>query len=64
VKLARRRRAVVQMIARGVSRKEIAIELGIKKSTVDRHVYLAMTQNGANSVAHLVAEAMRAGLIE
>lgn len=46
VRLTTRQSACISLVARGMSSKEIARELGISPSTVDNHVATAMRQFG------------------
>jgi DNA-binding NarL/FixJ family response regulator len=62
--LTPRQREVLQLIAEGLSTKEIAKWLGISAKTVDAHRSQLMKRLGIHDVAHLVRYAIRNHLIE
>jgi DNA-binding NarL/FixJ family response regulator len=62
--LTGREREVLQWVARGLSNKQIAAELGITERTVKFHVSLIMQKLDAANRAESVQKALTAGLIE
>lgn len=61
--LTPRQREVLQLIAEGMSNKEIAFQLGLSSSTVDTHRSELMRRLDVHDVAGLVRAALSAGLI-
>ena len=61
--LTARQRRVLKMVALGWTSKRIARELGLSRRTVDTHRANIMKRLGVNSVAEMVGEALRRGLI-
>jgi DNA-binding NarL/FixJ family response regulator len=61
--LTRRELEVLQLIADGLSNKEIATRLCLSTETVKSHVCALFSKLGANSRAHAVAIALRQGLL-
>ena len=55
---------VLRLVARGRTAKQIAPLLGMTTSTVQHHLNHIRAKLGAKNNAHLVALALRAGLIE
>jgi DNA-binding NarL/FixJ family response regulator len=62
--LTARERQVLQLIADGLSTKEIAVQLGISDKTADSHRSNLMEKLGIHKVPGLVRFAIREGLIE
>jgi DNA-binding NarL/FixJ family response regulator len=62
--LSSREREVLQLIAEGLSAKEIAADLGISTKTVEAHRTSVMRKLGARKATELVRYALRHGLIE
>ncbi len=62
--LSGREREVLQLIAEGLSAKEIAVDLGISPKTVEAHRTSVMRKLGARKATELVRYALRHGLIE
>lgn len=62
--LTERERQTLNMIIAGRSNKEIAAGLGISIKTVDKHRTSLMQKLEVNSVAQLVARALKDGLID
>ena len=62
--LTDRERQTLNCIVRGQSNKEIAATLGISIKTVDKHRTSLMQKLGVNSVAQLLARAVKDGLID
>ena len=62
--LTDREREVLQLIAEGLSSKEIASQLGVSLKTVDSHRSNLMEKLDIHKVAGLVKFAVRAGLVE
>ena len=63
VTLSERERQVLQCIARGLSSKQCAQELGIAPRTIERHVENLRNKLNARNKPHLVAKAMAGGHI-
>jgi LuxR family transcriptional regulator of spore coat protein len=61
VALSEREREVLQCIARGLSSKQSALQLGIAPRTVERHVENLRNKLHAKNKPHLVAKALSAG---
>ena len=61
--LSPRQREILQLIAEGLSSKEIGFRLKISSKTVDTHRAQIMERLGIHNVQGLVRAAMRAGLI-
>jgi len=62
--LTGRERQTLNMIVRGLSNKEISADLGISAKTVEKHRMSLMQKLGVNSVAQLLARAVKDGLID
>jgi len=62
--LTDREREVLQLIAEGLSSKEIAVMLGVSLKTVDSHRSNLMEKLDIHKVSGLVRFAIRAGLVE
>jgi two-component system response regulator NreC len=62
--LTDREREVLTWLARGLSSREVATELGISVRTVETHRANLMAKLGVKSVAMLIQTAIREGLIE
>ena len=63
VTLSEREREVLECIARGLSSKQCAQQLGIAPRTVERHVENLRNKLHARNKPHLVAKALAAGHI-
>ena len=61
--LSQRELEVLDSIARGLSSKQCALELGIAPRTVERHVENLRNKLHARNKPHLVAKALSGGLI-
>ena len=61
--LTARQREVLQLIAEGLSTKEIAKELGISLKTAQTHRANVMDRVGVHKVSSLVRLAIREGLV-
>ena len=61
--LTERERAVLQMIAEGMSNKEMASRFSIAPKTVEHHRAQVMQKLGLHSVATLTRYAVRQGLV-
>ena len=61
VTLSEREREVLQCIARGLSSKQCAQQLGISPRTVERHVENLRNKLNAKNKPHLVAKALAGG---
>ena len=59
-----RQRSIARLIARGLSNREIAHELGLSVKTVGSHRTELMARLGVHEVAGVVRYAMRTGLID
>jgi len=62
--LTDREREVLQLIAEGLSSKEIAVQLGVSLKTVDSHRSNLMEKLDIHKVSGLVRFAIRSGLVE
>jgi DNA-binding NarL/FixJ family response regulator len=60
--LSPREREVLQLIAEGLTSKEVAVRLGVAVSTIETHRKQIMAKLGLRSVAELTKFAIRAGL--
>jgi LuxR family transcriptional regulator of spore coat protein len=63
VTLSEREREVLVCIARGLSSKQCALQLGIAPRTVERHVENLRNKLNARNKPHLVAKALAGGHI-
>jgi PAS domain S-box-containing protein len=63
-RLSPREREITRLLSRGFSGEKIAQELFLSPETVRTHIRNAMEHVGARTRAHLVAVALREGLIE
>jgi len=63
VRMSDREREVLDSVARGLSSKQCAQELGIAPRTVERHIENLRTKLNARNKPHLVAKALFGGLI-
>jgi two-component system, NarL family, response regulator len=61
--LSARERQVLQLIAKGKSNKEIAVELGITPATVKCHVSVILTRLDASDRTQAVVTALQRGLV-
>ncbi len=61
--LSSREREVLQLVAEGLSSKEIANDLGLSTRTVESHRHKLMEKIGVNKVSGLVRFAIREGLV-
>lgn len=61
--LTRRQTDVLRLIARGLTMKEIAAEMGISTRTAESHKYEMMAIMGVETTAELVQYAMKLGLV-
>lgn len=62
--LSAREREIIQMLAEGLSTKEVASQLGISVATAATHRTNIMKKIGAHSVAELVLYAIRNGIVQ
>lgn len=62
--LTGRQIAILTMMARGLSSKEIGFDLGLSSKTVDAHRARIMDRLGINDVASLTLYAVRKGLVK
>jgi DNA-binding NarL/FixJ family response regulator len=62
--LSLRQREVLQLLAKGLSAKEIAAKLDISPRTVEFHKYQMMETLGAKSSAELIRFAIRHGIAD
>lgn len=61
--LTPRERDVFELLARGLSNRLAAVELGISPRTVEIHRGRVMKKMQAESLSHLVRMAMQAGML-
>lgn len=61
--LTDRETEVLRLVAAGMSAKETARELDIAPRTVERHLYHVRLKTRTSNRSHLVAHALREGLI-
>ncbi len=64
VRLTPRQRDVARLVARGLTNREIAHELGLSVKTVESHRMELMLRLGVHEVAGIVRYAVRTGLID
>ena len=62
-RLTHRETEVLELAARGLTSKEIALRIGIAPRTVERHIENARLRMGARNRAHLISKAARAGIL-
>ncbi len=62
-RLTSRQREVLQLVAEGLSTKEIAVRMNVSAKTVDAHRADIMARLGIHGVAGLVRYAIRVGLV-
>ena len=58
-----REREVLRLAANGYTSKEIARQIAIAHRTVERHIENARLKLGARNRAHLISNALKAGLL-
>ncbi len=63
-KLNPRQIEVMQMLADGMTTKEIAIKLHLSERTIQCHRYMALSYADCRSMPHLIAYCFRNGLIK
>lgn len=61
--LTPRRRQILEMIAQGLTMKEIGVRLGIATRTVEKHKYLLMRTLGVSTTASLIRYAIRTNVV-
>lgn len=61
--LTAREAEVVRLLAKGLSAKQIAAELSIAPRTVEHHVDNARLKTNSRNRVHMIAQAIRQGLI-
>jgi DNA-binding NarL/FixJ family response regulator len=64
VALTSRELEVVQLLARGLSAKEVAVELVIAPKTVERYIDQARLKTRTRNRVHLVSHAIQRGMME
>lgn len=62
-RLSRRETEILKMIAEGLSDKEIAARLGIRRRTVSNHVSVILVKLNAANRAEAVRQGLRLGLM-
>lgn len=62
--LTRRELEILEYVTRGLSAKEVARHINISPRTVDRHVECARLKLRARNRTHMVACAVKAGLLQ
>ncbi len=63
VRLTRRQREVLRLVAEGSTMKQVAAALQVSRRTAEYHKYQVMQVLGARSTAELVQHAIRLGLV-
>lgn len=63
IHLTPREREILQWVGAGKTSFEIGIILSISSATVEKHIRSTMQKIGANNRPHVIAEAMRIGLL-
>jgi DNA-binding NarL/FixJ family response regulator len=63
LRLTKREREVLELLAQGCVQKEIAVELSISPKTVGTHIQQLLIKLGVHSRAEVVARAFRVGLV-
>jgi DNA-binding CsgD family transcriptional regulator len=56
--------AIIRALADGLQSKAIAVDLGCSRATVEFHIRRLFIKFNAQSRAHLVIKALRAGLLK
>lgn len=64
ISLTKRERQILNMIVKGKANKEISADLGISIKTVESHRTSLMAKLGVNSLAQLMAKAVKEGMID
>jgi LuxR family transcriptional regulator, transcriptional regulator of spore coat protein len=62
--LSAREREILELVARGLSAKEVAGEIGIAPRTVDRHIENIRLKMRARNRVHMVTQAVRGGQLQ
>ena len=62
--LSERQREILQMIADGLSTKQVARELGMTQKTVHNHLNAIYRRLDTQSLTHAVLSAVRLGIID
>lgn len=62
--LTRRESEVLELVANGLSAKEVAHEIGIAPRTVERHIENVRMKMRARNRAHMVAQAVISGVLD
>lgn len=61
--LTRRESEVLELVANGLSAKEVAYEIGIAPRTVERHIENVRMKMRARNRAHMIAQAVATGVL-
>jgi LuxR family transcriptional regulator of spore coat protein len=61
--LTRRESEVLELVANGLSAKEVAYKIGIAPRTVERHIENVRMKMRARNRAHMVAQAVLTGVL-
>lgn len=61
--LTAREREVLELVVKGLSAKEIAIELSIAPRTVECHIEHLRSKTNSRNRAQMAAEAVRSGVV-
>lgn len=64
MELTKQQQKIAEQIANGLSVAETGQILGISPNTVEAHLKLARSKNGAKNITHLIAMAFRNKLIK
>lgn len=62
--LTEREREILELVAEGLSSKQVAQHIGIAPRTVDRHIENLRHKMGARNKSHLVAKAVAFGTLK
>ncbi|HZO97551.1 MAG TPA: LuxR C-terminal-related transcriptional regulator [Gaiellaceae bacterium] len=63
VRLTRRQREVLALLAEGLPARRIAAVLGLREATVRNHIHALLARFGSHSQLEAVAQARRRGMV-
>ncbi|WP_226372727.1 response regulator transcription factor [Allosphingosinicella flava] len=61
--MTRRENEVLELVANGLSAKEVAHQIGIAPRTVERHIENVRMKMRARNRAHMIAQAVATGIL-